>query len=478
LVADATVNFAGAQVKGASNRRSEAFKLIEDAKIWFPPEVNKSGAIMKGIAFSNTIGGVLAAAAVSASVICCAAQEAKISADGPQSSNSSLYLKVQLDHPVKLSKLKPGDTVEGKLARDVYSSDRELFSAGAPVRMTVDHLEKRRRPADDHWPWVVKAFAPRHQSYPVFTRASVAAGSGESELAVSVLSISRKREVQAQARKNKKGDQSGKSETDATGPVEVSKSGGVYGSGKLAAPVMVLEAFPEGGKESAGTAREDSSPEGSDVAVLETLPAGTACRLLLLGDVSASKNKAGDVVQARLLEPVFENSRVALPAGTLFEGKVVKKTPPRWGSRAGSLYLTFTGVTLPGGNLIPLSASLTGAELDRRSHTRIDPEGQLRGERPGKAWMAINIGVTAGLAKEVDDTTQLIIEAIVSSATDASTAGTARIVSSAISGIYMVSRHGRDVVLPRFTEMNISLDRPLTVTKNPEATASVIVHGN
>jgi hypothetical protein len=72
----------------------------------------------------------------------------------------------------------------------------------------------------------------------------------------------------------------------------------------------------------------------------------------------------------------------------------------------------------------------------------------------------------------------LIIEAIVSSATDASTAGTARIVSSAISGIYMVSRHGRDVVLPRFTEMNISLDRPLTVTKNPEATASVIVHGN
>jgi hypothetical protein len=141
--------------------------------------------------------------------------------------------------------------------------------------------------------------------------------------------------------------------------------------------------------------------------------------------------------------------------------------------------LAFTGVTLPGGNLIPLSASLTGAELDRRSHTKIDPEGQLHGERPGKAWMAINIGVTAGLAKEVDDTTQLIIEAIVSTATDASTAGTARIVSSCISGIYMVSRHGRDVVLPRFTEMNISLDRPLTVTKNAETSASAVtVHGN
>jgi len=48
------------------------------------------------------------------------------------------------------------------------------------------------------------------------------------------------------------------------------------------------------------------------------------------------------------------------------------------------------------------------------SHTRIDPEGQLRGDHPGKAWMAINIGVTAGLAKEADDTLQLIIEAVVS----------------------------------------------------------------
>ncbi len=180
-----------------------------------------------------------------------------------------------------------------------------------------------------------------------------------------------------------------------------------------------------------------------------------------------------------MIEPVLVNSRVVLPAGTLIQGKVVKKTPPRWGSRAGSIALTFTGLTLPGGNLIPITASLAGAELDRRSHTKIDSEGQLRGERPGKAWMAINIGVTAGLAKEVDDTTQLIIEAIVSTATDASTAGVSRIVSSCISGIYMVSRHGRDVVLPRFTEMDIALDRPLSVTKSVAAVASTAgVHGD
>jgi hypothetical protein len=78
--------------------------------------------------------------------------------------------------------------------------------------------------------------------------------------------------------------------------------------------------------------------------------------------------------------------------------------------------------------------------------------------------MAINIGVTAGLAKEADDALQLIVEAIVSTATDASTAGVGRIAASCVSGIFMVSRHGRDVMIPRFTEMDIALDRPVSIT--------------
>jgi hypothetical protein len=426
---------------------------------------------MRGGSLSKVISGALLAALVSAGPVAgLAADEPAGAAPRAASGGSSLYVKVQLNSPLKLSKLKPGDVVEGSLARDVYSSDRELFPAGSHVRMAVDHMEKRRLAPDDHWPWVMKVFTPRRENYPVFKTAIVSLASGESALQVSLVSISRKREVHAQAKKKKPGQPA-----DATDAVEVNKSGGLYGPAKPAAPTMVLEAsvVEEVKPSSASTERGSSA----DLLGPETLPAGTACKILLLGDVSASKSNPGDLVEARLIEPVFLNSRVVLPAGTLIEGKVVKKTPPRWGSRAGSLSLTFTGLTLPGGNLMQIAASLAGAELDRRSHTKIDSEGQLRGERPGKAWMAIDIGVTAGLAKEVDDTTQLIIEAIVSSATDASTAGTARIVSSCISGIYMVSRHGRDVVLPRFTEMDISLDRPLSVIRSVESAASAaIVH--
>jgi hypothetical protein len=414
-------------------------------------------------------GGLLAAAALVGCIVCSAEEPTTNTADST-TANASLYLKVQLDKAVKLSRLKPGDTVEGKLARNVYFADRELFPAGRRVKLAVDHLERRRRIPDDDWPWVVKVFTPRHEPYPIFKAATISGAEGESSLQVWLISISRKREVNAQAKKKKSGQQNSEA-----GSVEVSKVGGFFGPGKLATPMMALEAFTvETGKAAPAASTPSEGEGGTDLSGRETLPAGTACKILLLGNVSASKSKAGDPIQARLIEPVLVNSRVVLPAGSLFQGRVVKRTPPRWGSRAGSLYLTFTGVTLPGGNPIPLAASLAGAELDRGSHTRIDAEGQLHGERPGMAWMAINIGVTAGLSKEVDDATQLIVEALVSSATDASTAGTARIVSSCISGIYMVSRHGRDVVLPRFTEMDISLDRPLSLTRNAEATAVVV----
>jgi hypothetical protein len=350
-----------------------------------------------------------------------------------------------------MSKLKPGDIVEGKLARDVYSTGHKVFAAGNSVRLAVDHLEKRKRKANDHWPWVVSVFTPRHENYPVFKSATVAQPNGDNSFGVSLISVSRMREVHAKAKTAKPGS------VDEHGAVEASKA-----NVKKPDTTMVLEATD------IADAAGEKVEENADMSATrpETLPAGTRCKILLLGDVSASKSKAGDVIQARLLEPVMLNSTVILPAGSVFEGKVVKKIPPRWLSRAGSLYLTFTELTVPEGRRVPIAASLAGAELDSRSHTKMDAEGRLRGDRPGAAWMAINLGISAGIAKEVDDGVQLIIEAIISTATDASTAGTSRIVASAVSGLYMVSRKGRDVVLPRFTEMDISLDRPVSL--NPE----------
>lgn len=342
---------------------------------------------------------------------------------------------------MKLSQLRPGDVIEGTVAEDVYSSDQKICAAGDPVHLTVDRLATRRRTHNDHWPWVITVFTPRHEKYPLFASAIVSSDGRDLPLQVSTISITRVKEVRAPAKGQKVpnrhlADDAKKSDT----------------------PVVTLEATLPG--------NPPENPGSAAVALplaTVTLPAGTEAKVVLLGSVSASGSHPGDQVQARVVQPVLVNSHVVLPEGTLIDGAVIHSKAPRTLSRAGALLLNFTGLKLQAGQITPIAASITEAQIDQRSHTRIDPEGQLLGERPGKAWMLINAGVTSGIAKEADDGTQLVIEAIVSTATDASTAGVAKIAATCASAVFMLTRHGRDVVIPKYSELTIVFDRPVTV---------------
>ena len=381
------------------------------------------------------------------------APAAQAAASATTQAASRLYVKVRLDRKLKVSGLKPGDVVAGKLARAVYSGERELFPVESSVRLTVDRLGRRRRQANDHWPWVVKAFTPGHENYPEFQFATITAPGGEITLRVALLSIGEQVQVRAQS-KNKK---------HAEGADSGAKASQTDARNNPAEPILTLEASM------AEPGLAPVSGVSAFVPAAATLAAGTQAKIMLLGGVSASKSRPGDAFQARLSEPVRLDSQVVLPEGTMFDGIVVRNTRPRWLSRSGSLLLRFTQVTLPGGAATPVVASISGAELDQGSHTRIDPEGNMHGEGPGKMWMLINAGVATGMAKAVDDGAQLLIEAVASSATDASTAGTGRIVALCVSGVFMVTRHGRDVVLPRFTEMDITFDRPFSLVPKPAA---------
>jgi len=384
------------------------------------------------------------------------AVRAQVPAAG-KASESPLFVKVQLDNSVKLSALKRGDSVEGKLARDVYSPENKIFAAGSQVRLTVNQVERKRTVPSARWPWVAKLFMPHHQNFPVFKAASIFMPDGTQSLVqASLLSASRMKEVSFVSGKSRKKDASAKSVfVGNDSPIRNSAHDGPLAS---RGPVLFLEAYQSGDHRSQPS--DWALPSAANSAVL---PAGTACRVLLLKDISASKSHPGDAIQARLLEPVLSDSHIVLPAGSLFEGRVLQATPPRTMSRAGSLTISFESITLPEGNRVPVSGSLASLGVRSGSPTRIDREGRLHGSRPGVAWMLINGGATAGLAKVADDTTQIVIEAIISTATDASTAGTARIVSTAVSGIFLLTRKGHDVVLPSHTEMSIMINRPFTL---------------
>jgi hypothetical protein len=369
----------------------------------------------------------------------------QVAAGDIASPDQALYLKVKLDSALKTSALKPGDQVQGRLLQDVYSGAYQLFPASSAIRLTVDRLDRRRRVPNDHWPWMINAFTPRHEKYPLFRAATVTAPDGhEIPLRVSTISMNKEVEVSQKAKK-KSADSAAQSSSAAATRKPRQEMG----------PIVTFEANLTG--EANGNSTTPFSPEPV------TLAAGTEAKVILLRDVSASRDHAGNSFQARLVEPVWLNSKIVIPEGSIFEGKVLSSRGPRMLSRSGSLNLAFTNLIMPGAPSEAIAASVTGAELNQRSHTVIDPEGQMHGDRPGKAWMLLNIGVTAGIAKEVDDGTQLLIEAIVSTATDASTAGTAKIAATCASGIYMLTRHGRDVVLPKFTQMKIMFDRPIEI---------------
>lgn len=362
--------------------------------------------------------------------------------------SSGLYLKIGLDSPFKVSKLKPGDEVSGSLFQDVYSGDAKIFPTLSKVHLTVDRLDRHRRTPNDHWPWVLRAFTPRHEKWPVFHLASVTSPDGDQvPLNVSLVSLGKEVEVEPESKKKPH--------------VAVRKPASSKNGRRELGPLVTLLASAQPGSDSR------SLPESVSI------PAGTQAKVILLDDISASKNHASDGFHARLVEPVVLDSKILLPEGTLFDGTVLKTQPPRILSRSGSLSLTFTSMTTPIGVGGSIAASVAGAQIDERSHTMIDPEGQMHGERPGKAWMLLNLGTTGGIAKAADDGTQLILEALVSTATDASTAGTAKIVSTCVSAIFMLTRHGRDVVLPKYTQMKIVFDRPVKIP-SPSPSASAV----
>jgi len=385
---------------------------------------------------------------------------------------AALYLKVHFDPALKPSTLKPGNLVEGELAEPVYSGAREILPAGTRIRLTVDGVERVRKPPNDHWPWMIKAFAPRHQNQPVFSTAGAILPDGrEVSLKVYLISLADKKDLRAQWRATKSAPTTS---TDSDGPsarpASKSKPPTSTSPDNRTARAVGTTASFEGELLTDDAAAGSVAATGETDSGLDALPrlvtieAGTQARVILLRPISASRSRPGDVITARLVEPVRIGSKLLLPEGSLFEGKVVKAIHPRWLSRSGSLLLSFDKLTVPGGPAVPIAASLAGAELDTDSQTRIDPEGNVIAGRPGRAWMLINLGTSMGLSKVADDGTQLVIQLILSTATDASTAGVARIVAACISGVFMLTRHGRDVLLPKYTEMRIVLDGPVSIT--------------
>jgi hypothetical protein len=375
------------------------------------------------------------------------------SGNGGPKVHAPVFVEVRLDSPVEFSRLKAGDVLRGEATRNVFSGYHVMIPAGSRVSLRVSGMEKRRKESSDKWPWPAEHFRSKNEKFPTFDLLTVSLpGGGNTSFPVSLVTACNIIHVVAQASKTRKSKD--RSQAPSTG--EHQDNGGKPAPGSWLEMAIETDGPAGGSTPSTGT---DSPSGNGPLTGIETLAAGTETKLALLKRLSASKSRPGDSFKAILAEPLRLSSGEIVPEGSLFEGRVRKSTAPRWLSRPGSLYLTFDRLVLPTGASLPIAASVVGVETKRDSRMKVDSEGGLSGGSPGKKRLLIDLGVGFGFAKIADDSFQLIAEALVPTATDASTAGTARLIGMAVGGVFFIKRRGRDVVLPLYTMIDIRFDR-------------------
>ncbi len=374
---------------------------------------------------------------------------------------------IAMEGHTQLKKTAPGTTLEGKLARSVYWQGTEVFAKGSTVRLVVDQIESRKKAyAVDDRPFVIHLFAPRHDVVARFRSVNVLMpGGGQVPLRATFIALTQRAELRVET--GKPAAKGGKA-ADPSGPAPKSKQQ------KPVPPwVLTLQVEPEGTTFPALAEARRGEDAGAAAACPEpcTIAEGTRMPLVLLEGLSAAKNHQGQTFQAVLLEPVRVGATIAIPQGSILQGVLAKRVPPRRLYRPGSLNLLFTHLSLPNGAATAIAAFPVAAEVDRGTHMTMDSEGTIHAQNPGKARFLLDFGVTGGISKVSDDTTQLIIEAISSTATDASTAGVARFAAMGATGIFLLTRHGRDVILPPYTEMDVSLSRAVSLGSDSPATS-------
>lgn len=181
-------------------------------------------------------------------------------------------------------------------------------------------------------------------------------------------------------------------------------------------------------------------------------------RAFLLTQLSASHSRKDDAFQARLAEPVRLGDEL-FEEGSLIEGKVSQSARPRMLSRAGSLRLRIDRITSPQGASTVVAGTLGGVEAEPGAKYALDDEGGLRGLRPGLTNAVVDLSIAYALGKVTDDLAETPIRAVGAAMSNAAVANAARYFGLGSSAVFLVTRHGRDVYLPRYSEIEIDFGR-------------------
>jgi hypothetical protein len=183
-----------------------------------------------------------------------------------------------------------------------------------------------------------------------------------------------------------------------------------------------------------------ASEQRTDQTKEVTVPSGTQLVVELQEGVSSAESQIGDVVNARVVEPVSMNGEVVIEAGSQVTGRVTQAVRSKKIGGRARLGLELTGLELPSGE----TSTISGAFYrEGKSQTKKDA-ATIGGAAAGGAILGRVIGHDRG--KEADGT------------------AVGAIVGAAVGTGIAASNRGQDIVLPQGTKLSIRLDAPVRLS--------------
>ena len=162
--------------------------------------------------------------------------------------------------------------------------------------------------------------------------------------------------------------------------------------------------------------------------------------MTLASAVGSATSQVGDTIIATTTVPVIVGDRFAIPTGSTVQGRVTDVDSATKGlkvsEKGGSVVLSFTKVTTPGGESSPLSGSLT-----RMASSKGKTAGIIGGSAAGGALLGKLLG---GHTKD---------------------AAIGAAIGAGIGTGVAAGTKGTEVVIPEGTEFAITLDQPMTIVQ-------------
>lgn len=190
-----------------------------------------------------------------------------------------------------------------------------------------------------------------------------------------------------------------------------------------------------------------NAPNANGAPAQIIVPAGTHLPLVLHNSVNTRSAHPGDPVYLETVFPVIVNGKIAIPAGSYVQGEITEAKRPGKGKGAAEVRIRLTTLIMPNGYTVNFNAVPTNAGTGGNEYA--DKEGQINKDRDRGADAGTVIKTTGAGA------------GIGAVAGGASGAGIGAGIGAATGLAAVMMSRGPELELPRGSNVDIMLDRPL-----------------